>query len=77
MTKTFTQLRAASETPHRMRRGYNGSDPIMYCRGCRGEGATLTTHCAERMLTDAEEEAIAAGCLDFVRGEWVKTGAAQ
>jgi hypothetical protein len=56
---------------HKMRRGYNGSTPVMYCRDCKGSGASLTRHCAVRQLTDAEEAAIAAGTIDFVNGEWL------
>lgn len=56
---------------HRMRRGYDGQqNAIMYCRECKGVGKSLTKHCVGRMLTDAEEEQIAAGRLNFVNGQW-------
>lgn len=54
---------------HRMRRGH----PAPYCRACRASGVSLTRHCVGRMLTDAEEGAIAAGVLNFVNGKWVGT----
>lgn len=58
---------------HRMRRGYDGQqNAIMYCRECKGVGDSLTKHCVGRMLTDAEEEQIAAGKLDFRNGEWIR-----
>lgn len=54
-----------------MRRGYDGQqNAIMYCRECKGVGKSLTKHCVGRMLTDAEEEQIAAGRLNFVNGQW-------
>jgi hypothetical protein len=62
---------------HKMRRGA-GRNPdgsyvqVMYCRECKGSGASLTKHCVVRQLTDAEEAEIAAGRLNFVNGEWVR-----
>lgn len=58
---------------HRMRRGCDASGShILYCRACKGVGASLTKHCVGRMLTDSEEAEIAAGRLGFVSGEWIR-----
>lgn len=62
------RVEAAWSEKHLMRRGH----PLPYCRDCRGAGASLTRHCVGRMLTDAEEEAIAAGRLRFENGEWIR-----
>lgn len=66
-----TVAESAWREKHKIRRGYNGPTPVMYCRECKGSGESLTKHCAGRQLTDAEEAAIAAGALEFAEGEWL------
>lgn len=44
---------------------------LSWCEICNGAEASLTTHCPERPLTEAEEAAVTARALDYVDGCWI------
>lgn len=45
---------------------------LAYCTVCSGAEASLPTDCPGRQLTEAEQDGIAAGTLDYVRGHWLQ-----
>jgi hypothetical protein len=45
---------------------------LFMCKVCKGAEGSLPTDCPGRKLTDAEEDAIMAGRLDFKNGEWAR-----
>jgi hypothetical protein len=51
----------------------NGEDTgLMVCSTCGGTEGSLTEHCPQRLMTDAEEREVYMGRLDFRRqhGGW-------
>lgn len=48
---------------------------LAYCVTCCGAESSLPTHCPGRPLTPSQQDDIAAGLVDYRRGEWVHTDA--
>ncbi len=46
---------------------------LSFCEVCKGAEASLPTDCPGRRLTHTEEDAIVAGALNFVDGQWKET----
>ncbi len=44
---------------------------LAFCIDCKGGEASLPTDCPNRPMTDAEEEGIMAGKLDFQDEKWL------
>jgi hypothetical protein len=49
----------------------NGEVVLALCRICNGAEASLATTCPGGPMSLEQEDAIAAGTLDFIAGQWV------
>jgi hypothetical protein len=47
------------------------NDGLRHCITCAGAEGSLPTHCPQSRMSMDTEDAVAAGELDFINGEWV------
>jgi hypothetical protein len=52
---------------------YDRDDGLQHCKVCNGAEGSLTTDCPGRRMTDAEEERVYDGEIDFKDGQWIST----
>lgn len=45
-------------------------DGLLHCKICNGAEGSLPTECPGERMTEAQEDAVYAGSLDFVGGMW-------
>ena len=56
---------------HKMGKLDHSDGGLEFCETCGGCGSSLTTNCQGKTLTNAQENLVSNGKLDFVGTKWV------